>query len=146
MPVSASASARLSQSVMAHSGYRKKKLIDDPGGNKARLEHAFKRNVFLNPEDIRTIMLRRSKRVYDVELYICDDVMNVQVRPCTHMPEKETAAYMVKLRYICDALRNWGVSHIVRDALEGLDGPVTKAIDIDLCIGSRLEEFELDQT
>jgi hypothetical protein len=129
-------------------------VIDDPGGNKARLEHAFKRNVWLSPEDIRTIMLRRTKRVYDVELYGHALALNMQHETNTHThmrihkstiaPEKDTLAYMTKLKHICDALQKWGVAHIVKDALESLDGPVLHAIDIDLCIGTRLAEFELD--
>jgi hypothetical protein len=168
---------RLLTCVSLAAAPKRRRVIDDPGGNKSRLEHAFGRNISLSPEDIRTILLRKTKRVYDVELYVANGlnaangstasngsnaatastvstastastastgIWHFCILPSTHVPEKETLEYMAKLKCICESLQKWGVAHIVKDALEGLEGPVLHLIEIDLCIGSRLAEFELD--
>lgn len=50
---------------------KKSRTIDDPGGRKARLEKLYGYNTILRPDDLVSIMLRKTRRVYDVDL-TCD--------------------------------------------------------------------------
>lgn len=120
----------------------RRRTIDDPGGRKARLENVYGKTTFLKPEDIRNIMLRRARRVHDMNL-TANRI--IEIWPSTHGPEKETALYMQKLGRICDVLTKWNCSHILKEALENLNGPVEELIKVDLDISiGRLAEFEIN--
>ena len=122
--------------------YHRRRTIDDPGGRKARLENVYGKTTFLKPDDIRNIMLRRARRVHDMNL-TANRI--IEIWPSTHGPEKETALYMEKLGRICDALTKWNCAHILKEALENLNGPVEELIKVDLEISiGRLAEFEIN--
>jgi len=136
---------------------RRPAVIDDPGGHKARLEAAFGRRPFIKPDDIVAIMMRRARRVHEVVLHV--PVASVEgggvgggvgrgimwhLRVLPHQIPAHVPGYMDKLQMICDAVNKWGVADVVRARLEQLDGPVVEPFDIDLTIGGRLLEFELD--
>jgi len=120
----------------------KKELIDDPGGFKAKLENVYGRNNYILPKEIRSIMLRRTGSLYDVELDM-NDATGWFVRivccscSCTSSFSDE------KLVRICASLNKWGCADAVRDALENMNGPTSVDITIDLGMGRRwLAEFE----
>lgn len=134
---------------------RRPAVIDDPGGHKARLEAAFGRRPFIKPDDIVAIMMRRARRVHEVVLHV--PAASVEgggggvgrgimwhLRVLPHQIPAHVPGYMDKLQMICDAVNKWGVADVVRARLEQLDGPVAEPFDIDLTIGGRLLEFELD--
>lgn len=128
---------------------RRPAVIDDPGGHKARLEAAFGRRPFIKPDDIVAIMMRRARRVHEVVLHVPAAsgggrgiMWHLRVLP--HQIPAHVPGYMDKLQMICDAVNKWGVADVVRARLEQLDGPVVEPFDIDLTIGGRLLEFELD--
>ena len=105
---------------------------------RSKLEKTFNSTTWLCPDDIRAIMLRTTRSVYDVEM---SATHRFCIMPCTHAPEKETLQYMKKLRAICETVQKMGTTHIVKGALESLNGPVTEMIEIDLGVDSRLDEF-----
>lgn len=113
---------------------------DSPNDPRSSLEKVFNRTTWLSPEDIRSIMLKTTRSVYDVEF----DSHKLSILPCTSAPEKETLQYMKKLREICDTVQKMGATDIVKRALEGLDGPVTEVIEIDLGVKSRMSEFVVE--
>jgi hypothetical protein len=125
-----------------HARSYRRPTIDDPGGRKARLENVYGKKTYLKPDDIKNIMLRRARRVHDINL---TSNRIIEIWPSTHGPEQETALYMEKLGRICDALTTWNCTHILRDALENLNGPVEELIKVDLEIPiGRLAEFEIN--
>lgn len=122
-----------------HAHRRRLQVIDDPGGNKARLEHAFNKNIWMSPEEIQMIMLLKAKMVYDLEINTGENKHIVLKINNTSKGQPKD-----KVKIICDSLRKWGVTHIVKDALNDLKGPINESIEIDLNIGARVDEFEID--
>ena len=123
---------------------KKKHLIDDPGGRKARLENVYSRNNYLLPKDISTIMTRRTGFVYDIDLDMHEETgWFVRVMD-TLIVNDMNGTNAIKLGRICSSLNKWGCADAVRDGLESLNGPVVSTLDIDLGMGKRgLTEFEL---
>jgi len=135
--------------VLAAGGKKRRPaLIDDPGGHKARLEAAFGRRPFIKPDEIVAIMMRRARRVHEVVLHVPAPAQGGglmwHIRVLPQQIPAQVPGYMDKLQMICDAVNKWGVADVVRAQLEQLDGPVREPLDIDLTIGGRLLEFELD--
>jgi hypothetical protein len=123
---------------------KKKHLIDDPGGRKARLENVYSRNHYLLPKEICTIMRRRTGFVYDIDLDMHEETgWFVRITPIIDT-DADADANAIKLGRICSSLNKWGCADAVRDGIESLNGPVVSTLDIDLGMGKRwLAEFEL---
>ena len=118
---------------------KKKDLIDDPGGFKARLENLYSRNHYILPLDISAIMLRRTGRVYDIELDLSDQT-GWFIRITSQHSKSDS---LDKIKRICSSLNKWGCSDALRNALEELDGPLLESINVDLGMGKRwLTEFD----
>ena len=118
-----------------------KQTIDDPGGKKARLEHMYNMTTVLRPTDLVNIMLRKARRVYEINLFARHTTLHLQIGPHQATASEE---YTSQLKEICEMLQKWNVAHIVKELLEeSLDGPILEAIEIDLGIGQRIDEFEV---
>lgn len=127
------------RSVICNTHRRRLQVIDDPGGNKARLEHTFNKNIWMSPEEIKTIMLLKAKMLHDVEIH-----NDAEGKPAFQI-SPEPLVKPEKIRPICDLLHKWGVAQIVKDALNNLNGRVTEPIEVDLHIGARVDEFEIEK-
>ena len=119
-------------------------VIDDPGGQKAMLEHAYNKKVWMSPEEIRTIMMLRAKMVHDVEINkMANGHLAFVILPREQQEGQGQAA--TNVRSICESLHKWGVAHIVKEALNNLKGPVLEPLEVDLDIGDRVDEFEIEK-
>lgn len=117
---------------------RRLQVIDDPGGRKAMLEHAYNKKIWMSPEEVQTIMLIRAKMVHDIEINKMDNGHLAFVI----LPQKQSK---LNVRSICESLHKWGVAHIVKEALMNLKGPVLEPVEVDLNIGDRVDEFEIEE-
>jgi len=118
--------------------------IDDPGGHRARLDHAYNKTSFLTQEEIQHIMFRRTNHVYDIDLSENTGVFQIFARPRfqDQIDEHEVESRRAhKIKKIIATIRDWNMTHTIKDILESLDGPLIETQSFQLFTIGRLTEF-----
>ena len=124
---------------------RASSTLDDPGGFKNKFDKLYNKSCRLRASDIRSIMFRKTDRVYNISLILKTDKMYyLKIIPDRIFPEKNPGEYMSNLELITDKLNKWNVSGRVRDILENLPDEIIKkemTFNLGVC-DTRISEFE----